>query len=91
MECTNRDCLATIKLTDLPEGTIINPNGKPEEFCWYDLDPEEIFYPSASTLRRLTESLKSDVKKPFVPPVRHDAHGNIIMRCPGQKQWVKMM
>ncbi|KHJ92014.1 hypothetical protein OESDEN_08109 [Oesophagostomum dentatum] len=56
IECTNRECLATIKFTEAPEGILINPGVK-EEFTWYDLDPEEIFYPSASTLKRLEERL----------------------------------
>ncbi|KAK6047874.1 hypothetical protein COOONC_14620, partial [Cooperia oncophora] len=55
MECTNRDCLATVMFTDVPVGTLINPGGSLEEFTWYDLDPEEIFYPSAITLKRLEE------------------------------------
>ncbi|RCN35746.1 hypothetical protein ANCCAN_18391 [Ancylostoma caninum] len=90
MECTNRECIATIKFTNIPEGTLINPGGKPEEFSWYDLDPEEIFYPSTSTFARLEESLKSDVKKPFIPQIRYGEHGSIVVRCPGQKELVKM-
>ncbi|EPB70918.1 putative tRNA (guanine-N(7)-)-methyltransferase [Ancylostoma ceylanicum] len=115
MECTSRECLATIKFTNIPEGTLIHPGGKPEEFSWYDLDPEEIFYPSTSTFARLEErsvlfafifvllhfrkkiagfmsvfSLKSDVKKPFVPQIRYGEHGSIVVRCPGQKELVKM-
>ncbi|KAK6047875.1 hypothetical protein COOONC_14621 [Cooperia oncophora] len=58
-----------------------------EEFTWYDLDPEEIFYPSAITLKRLEESLKSSPKKPFIPRIRYDDQGNIVVRCPGQKNW----
>lgn len=28
MECTNRECAATIKFTNIPEGTLISPGGK---------------------------------------------------------------
>ncbi|VDM56725.1 unnamed protein product [Angiostrongylus costaricensis] len=57
MECTNINCLATIRFTKLPAGTLINPSGTPEQFSWYDLDPGEIFYPNAITIRRLEERI----------------------------------
>lgn len=91
MECTNRDCLATIKFTLVPAGTLINPGGTPEEFSWYDLDPEDIFYPSALTLKRIEESILSSPRQPFIPKMRYDEQGSIVVRCPGQKELVKLL
>lgn len=91
MECTNSNCLATIRFTKLPAGTLINPGGTPEAFSWYDLDPGEIFYPNAITIRRLEESLKSATKKRFTPEIGYDAEGSVVVRCPGQREPVKLL
>ncbi|WKX95880.1 hypothetical protein Q1695_012382 [Nippostrongylus brasiliensis] len=91
MECTNRSCLATIKLTTLPDGMLINPCNELERSTWYDFEAEELFYPSATTLKRLQESLKVNSSKPFIPKIRHDEQGSIIIRCPGQKEYVKLL
>ncbi|KAJ1373089.1 hypothetical protein KIN20_035418 [Parelaphostrongylus tenuis] len=90
MECTSANCLATIKLTNLPAGTLIHPGVKPEEFSWYDLDPGEIFYPSDTTIKRLEDSLKSVAKKQ-PPRVGYDHNGYFVVRCPGQKKLVKLL
>ncbi|KJH45825.1 putative methyltransferase [Dictyocaulus viviparus] len=91
MECTRSDCLATIKFTSIPDGNLINPGAAPEEICWYDLNQEELFYPHHTTVNRLRESLKSTMEKQYQPKISYDSNGCIVVRCPGQKELVKLL
>uniref|UniRef100_A0A7I4YC43 PARP-type domain-containing protein n=1 Tax=Haemonchus contortus TaxID=6289 RepID=A0A7I4YC43_HAECO len=84
LECANRNCLATIEYTDLPEGTIIEQEkATKRNYGWYLRDTSEMVYPSK-------ERLEAFPNPPFeyVPEVLYDSGGRVVVRCPGQRKLV---
>ncbi|KAK6056153.1 hypothetical protein COOONC_06342 [Cooperia oncophora] len=84
LECANRNCLATIEYTDLPQGTIIEQEkATKRNYGWYLRDTSEMVYPTK-------ERLEAFPNPPFeyVPEVLYDSDGRVVVRCPGQRKLV---